>query len=112
MKTMTRRLGLQIIAGAAAAPAAATTTTPLANPDAEQIELGRQFVELARHRDAVNDESDRLYDIACLSYPPGTVYEARLRGAAAEAAYTAAIDAADEAVGLPAVQDEFEDAMD
>ncbi|WP_338688659.1 hypothetical protein V5279_24405 [Bradyrhizobium sp. 26S5] len=111
MKTMTRRLGLQIMAGAAAAPATATTAS-LANPDAELIELGRRFVELARHRDAVNDESGRLYDIASSSYPPGTVYEARSLGAAAEAAYTAAIDAADEAVGLSAVVAEFEETTD
>ncbi|WP_038388782.1 hypothetical protein [Bradyrhizobium elkanii] len=62
MKTMTRRLGLQIIAGAAAAPAAATTV-PLANPDAELIELGRQFVEVSRLRDAASEETRRLVDI-------------------------------------------------
>lgn len=44
MMPVTRRLGLQIMAGAAAAPAAASTI-PLVNPDAELIELGRRFVE-------------------------------------------------------------------
>ncbi|MHC2247852.1 hypothetical protein [Bradyrhizobium elkanii] len=62
MKTMTRRLGLQIMAGAAAAPAAASTI-PLANPDAELIELGRRFVEISRLRDAASDESLRLVEI-------------------------------------------------
>ncbi|WP_342728887.1 hypothetical protein AAFG07_20920 [Bradyrhizobium sp. B097] len=104
MKPISRRLGLQIMAAAAAAPATASTATS-ANPDAELIELARQFVELARHRDALNDESGRLYDIASRSYP-----EARSFGTVA--AYTAAIDAIDEAVGVTAATAEFEDAMD
>jgi hypothetical protein len=82
------------------------------NPDAELIELGRQFVELARHRDAANDESARLYDVASRSYPPGTWDDACLRGPAASAAYRAAVDAADEAAGLHAAEAEFDLAMD
>lgn len=61
MKTITRRLGLQIMAGAAAAPAAATAA-PLANPDADLIELGRRFIDLARLRDAASAETLRLYE--------------------------------------------------
>ena len=74
--------------GGCSAPAAASIA-PLANPDAELIELGRRFVELARYRDALNVESGRLYDIACPSNPPGTVYEASFRGPEAEEGYTA-----------------------
>jgi hypothetical protein len=62
MKTMTRRLGLQIMAAAATAPATATTA-PLANPDAELIELGRRFVEISRLRDAASEEAGRLVAI-------------------------------------------------
>ncbi|UGY11821.1 hypothetical protein HAP48_0001530 (plasmid) [Bradyrhizobium septentrionale] len=46
MMPVTRRLGLQIMAGAAAAPAAASTI-PLVNPDAELIELARPIRESA-----------------------------------------------------------------
>lgn len=62
MKPVTRRLGLQIIAGVAAAQAAPTTAS-LANPDAELIELGRRFVEISRVRDAAEEEMGRLMAI-------------------------------------------------
>ncbi|QIG91011.1 hypothetical protein [Bradyrhizobium sp. 6(2017)] len=63
MRHVTRRLGLQIIAGAAAAAPASAATPALANPDAELIELGRQFVEISRLRDAASEETLRLYEI-------------------------------------------------
>ncbi|MCA6105353.1 hypothetical protein [Bradyrhizobium australafricanum] len=108
MKTMTRRLGLQILAGAAAAPAAATS---VANPDAELIELGRQFVAISLIRDAAEDEARR--SIARRSYPSGISYEeARLGGDEARKAYDAAIADADEQSGLAAAQEAFDDAMD
>ncbi|MCC8976469.1 hypothetical protein [Bradyrhizobium brasilense] len=59
MKTMTRRFGLQIIAATAAAPVAAAAP----HPDAELIELGRQFVEFGRLRDAASEEALRLYEM-------------------------------------------------
>ncbi|MGY3691620.1 hypothetical protein ACVIGA_001700 [Bradyrhizobium sp. USDA 3240] len=95
MKTMTRRLGLQIMAGAAAAPAAASIA-PLANPDAELIELGRQFVELSRLRDAASEETIRRLEMARLSYPSGTYRDAILRGIEAREAYETACTDADQ----------------
>ncbi|MGX1110565.1 MULTISPECIES: hypothetical protein [Bradyrhizobium] len=111
MKPVTRRLSLQLIAATAAAPAAATTT-PLANPDAELIELGHRFIEIARLRDAANDEASRLVEIARRSYPPGTYLDAVSRGASARDAYVAAVDAADEAAGFTEADAAFNDSMD
>ncbi|MFK4726441.1 hypothetical protein ABIE89_007541 [Bradyrhizobium niftali] len=54
---------LPVVPAIAAAPAAATTAS-LANPDAELIELGRRFVDLARLRDEASDEALRLVDMA------------------------------------------------
>ena len=111
MKTMTRRVGLQMIAGAAAAPAAATTAS-LPNPDAELIELGRRFVELARLRDAASEEVERRLEMARLSYPPGTYRDAILRGIEAREAYETACADADRRSGYADAEDSFDAAMD
>ncbi|MCP1912886.1 hypothetical protein ACVIHH_005141 [Bradyrhizobium sp. USDA 4518] len=84
----------------------------MASPDAELIDLGSRFVEISRLRDAVNDETGRLVEIARRSYPPGTYRDACLRGEEARSAYNAAIADANEQSGLAAAQEAFDGAMD
>lgn len=60
MKAVARRLALKMMVASAAAPAAASTVP---QADAELIELGRQFIEISRLRDAASEVTGRLVAI-------------------------------------------------